>query len=132
MLRKFGILFVVLAMLVVAAGAYAFAAANIVPASNVGSGASTISGYTVSNIAYTFATGDPTQVADIQFDLNEVAGHVKIQLDTTAVTGDTAWDWTACVRSGAGNLHWTCTPGVGHTPLLTTEILNLNIAATSN
>ena len=40
-------------------GAYAFTAANTVPATNAGSGSGTVSGYTVSNIHYSLNTTTP-------------------------------------------------------------------------
>ena len=54
----------------VAMGAHAFTASNTVPASKAGSGAGAISGYTVSNIAYTNTAGSITQVA---FNLDAAA-----------------------------------------------------------
>jgi hypothetical protein len=126
MFRNFKVLLIALVVIVIAGSAYAFAAANTVPANNVGSGASTVSGYVISNIEYNFATGDPTQVATIEFDLDKPAGTVKIQLDATAVTGDTDWDWTTCAVS---TLHVTCTPG---STLLSADIKDLNVAASTN
>jgi hypothetical protein len=126
MFRNFKVLLLALVVIVIAGSAYAFAAANTIPANNVGSGASTVSGYVISNIEYNFAAGDPTQIATIEFDLDKPAGTVKIQLDATAVSGDTDWDWTTCAIS---TLHVTCTPG---STLLTADIKDLNIAASTN
>ena len=126
MFRNFKVLLFVLAVLVLAGSAYAFAASNTIEASSVGSGVSTVSGYAVTNVVYNFATNDPTQVSSIEFDLDKAAGTVKIQLDATAVTGDTNWDWAPCTIS---SLHVTCTPTA---TLLTTAIKNLNVAASSN
>src|SRR5215216_7552018 len=91
MFRNFKVLLSVLVVLVIAGSAYAFAAANTIEASSVGSGTSTVSGYVISNVEYNFAAGDPTEVASIEFDLDKAAGTVKIQLDATADTGDTDW-----------------------------------------
>jgi hypothetical protein len=126
MFRNFKVLLFVLVVVVIAGSAYAFAAANTVPASNVGSGASTVSGYAISNIEYNFVSGNPTQIDSIEFDLDQAANTVMIQLDATAVTGDTDWDWAPCTIS---TLHVTCTP-TG--TLLTSAIKNLNVAASSN
>src|SRR5690349_12172423 len=126
MFRNFKVLLFVLVIIVMAGSAYAFAAANTIEASSVGSGVSTVSGYAVTNVVYNFATNDPTQVSSIEFDLDKAAGTVKIQLDATAVTGDTDWDWAPCTIS---SLHVTCTPTA---TLLTTAIKNLNVAASSN
>ncbi len=129
MLRNFKVVLIVLSILAIAGSAYAFAAANTIEASSVGSGVSTVSGYSITNVVYNFATNDPTQVASIEFDLDKAAGTVKIQLDSTAVTGDTDWDWAPCAISGLGSDHVTCTP-TG--TLLTSAIKNLNVAASSN
>jgi hypothetical protein len=126
MFRNFKVLLIVFVVIIIAGSAYAFAAANTVPASNVGSGVSTVSGYVISNIEYNFASGDPTKVDSIEFDLDQAANTVMIQLDATAVTGDTDWDWAPCTVS---TLHVTCTP-TG--TLLTSAIKNLNVAASSN
>ena len=126
MLRNFKVLLIVLVVIVIAGSAYAFAAANTIPASNVGSGASTVSGYVISNIEYNFVSGNPNEIATVEFDLDQAASTVKIQLDDTAITGDTDWDWTTCVVS---TLHVTCTPAA---TLLTADIEDLNIAASSN
>ena len=126
MFRNFKVLLFVLAVLVLAGSAYAFAASNTIEASSVGSGVSTVSGYAVTNVVYNFATNDPTQVSSIEFDLDKAAGTVKIQLDATAVTGDTDWDWTTCV---VATLHVTCTPG---STLLSADIKDLNVTASTN
>jgi hypothetical protein len=126
MFRNFKVLLLALVVVVIAGSAYAFAAANTIPENNVGSGVSAVSGYVISNIEYNFAAGDPTEVTSIEFDLDKSAGTVKVQLDATAVTGDTDWDWTTCAIS---TLHVTCTPGA---TLLTADIKDLNVAASTN
>jgi hypothetical protein len=126
MFRSFKVLLLAIVVIAIAGSAYAFAAANTIEASAVGSGVSTVSGYVITNVEYNFATGDPTEVTSIEFDLDQAANTVKIQLDSTAVTGDTAWGWAPCTIS---TLHVTCTP-TG--TLLTTAIKNLNVAASSN
>src|SRR5512132_882768 len=78
MFRNFKVLLLALVVIVIAASAYAFAAANTVPASNVGSGASTVSGYVISNIEYNFVSGNPNEIATIEFDLDQAANTVKI------------------------------------------------------
>ena len=64
-------------------GAHAFTASNTVPASKAGSGAGAISGYTVSNIAYTNLDGAITQVA---FNLNAAAAQVSAKLSAGGST----------------------------------------------
>src|SRR3972149_11152266 len=89
---------VVLAMLVFATTAYAFAAANTVPASYAGEGSGAISGYTVSNIVYTYDTANPSNVTDVDFDLNAAASSVDVSLTGAGSlqgctnTGGTSWN----------------------------------------
>lgn len=89
-----------LAAVLVAAGAYAFTASNTVPSSNAGSGSGTISGYTVSNIAYQLNAADPTTLDSISFTLDKTAGTVKAQLKSGG-------SWFSCTNSSGNN--WSCT-----------------------
>ena len=52
MQRKFKYVLIALVLVIILGAAFALAAANTIPASTAGSGTSTVSGYTVSNIAY--------------------------------------------------------------------------------
>ena len=105
MLRNFKIILILLFVVVLAASAYAFAASNTVPATQAGSGSGTISGYTVSNIAYNLNSSDPSQLDSVDFTLSAAAVNVSIKLvaagsiwyDCTVVTGN---DWT-CDTTGA-------------------------------
>jgi hypothetical protein len=102
MFKKFGILFAFLMVLVIAAGGYAFAAANTgVTATKAGFGQAAISGYAVSNIAYTL-NADPTKLDKVTFTLDAAATTVKVQLDKT-----TPGTWYSCSNGGTGN-DWTC------------------------
>jgi hypothetical protein len=83
---------------VVAPAAYAFTAANTVPNSNAGSGAGTISGYTVSNVSYTLNGTNPQNVDQVAFTIAPTSGTVKVQV----VSGGS---WYACTNS-AGSV--TC------------------------
>jgi hypothetical protein len=83
---------------VVAPAAYAFTAANTVPNSNAGSGAGTISGYTVSSVAYTLNGTNPQNVDQVAFTISPTSGTVKVQV----VSGGS---WYACTNS-AGSV--TC------------------------
>ncbi len=95
MLRNVKFLFVILAVLVIAGSAYAFAAANTVEASAAGYTATTVSGYDVTAVVYNLNATDPTLVDTINFTVSpssgaSVAKLVKIQ------TAD-AGAWTDCV-----------------------------------
>ena len=83
---------------IVAPAAYAFTASNTVPNTNAGSGSGTISGYTVSNVAYTLNASNPQNVDQVAFTIAPTTGTVKAQL----VSGGS---WYACTNS-AGSV--TC------------------------
>jgi archaellin len=98
-IRRFRYVAAALAAVLVAAGAYAFTASNTVPGSNAGSGSGTISGYAVSNVAYTLDS-DPSKIDAVTLTLDKTAGTVKIQLDTVA------GDWYACTNTSGND--WSC------------------------
>jgi hypothetical protein len=83
---------------IVAPAAYAFTAANTVPASSAGSGSGAISGYTVSNVAYTLNASNPQNVDQVAFTISPTSGTVKVQV----VSGGS---WYACTNT-AGSV--TC------------------------
>jgi hypothetical protein len=91
-LRKATGLGVLVVAVAIGLGVHAFTASNTVPPSKAGTGAGAISGYTVSNIAYTNTNGTITHV---QFDLDGAASAVSVQLIPT--TGP----WYDCGASGA-------------------------------
>jgi hypothetical protein len=87
--RRLVLAAVVAVMLAVAA--YGFTATNTVPGSNAGDGSGTIAGYTVSNIAYTLNTTDPTKVDKVAFTLSAAATSVKAK---AVASGSTYQDCT--------------------------------------
>jgi hypothetical protein len=103
----------ILGMLVVAAalatGAYAFTATNTVPASSAGSGSGTISGYTVSGIAYTLNATTPSDIDSMTFTLNASATTVKAKI----VSGSTTY--TDCSIAGGVNVTCNFTPDIAIT-----------------
>jgi hypothetical protein len=78
MSRSLKLFVIVLVVLVVATLAYAFAAANTVP--RVRNTTGDISGYTVSNIAYTFDTANPSNLIKVAFSLDAPATTVSVSL----------------------------------------------------
>ena len=83
----------------IALGVYAYAATNTVPGSTAGAGSGTISGYTVSNIAYGLNSTTPTNLDQVTFSITPTtATTVKAQL----ASGGT---WYSCTNS-AGSV--TC------------------------
>jgi hypothetical protein len=97
-IRKLRFLAALIAAISAAAGIYAFTNSNTVPATNAGSGATAISGYTVSNVAYTL-NADPTKIDAVTFTLDKAAGTVKAQLVS-------AGTWYACTNTAS--FDWSC------------------------
>lgn len=90
---------------VLALGAYAYTAANTVPASSAGSGSGAITGYTVSGITYTLNGTDPRNIDAVNFTISPAAAAtVKAQL----VSGGT---WFTCVNTaGSVSCDTSATP----------------------
>ena len=96
---------------VIAGGAYAFTAANTVPATNVGAGSGTVSGYTVSNIHYSLDGTNPTNIDSLTFSVSPVipntgSGKVSVQAaltsggpNTYSCTTNTAGDTVTCATT---------------------------------
>lgn len=92
-----------------ATGAYAFTASNTVPSSNAGSGSGTISGYTVSGIAYTLNATTPTDIDSLAFTLNANATTAKAKI----VSGSTTY--TTCTIAGGVNVTCNFSPDIAVT-----------------
>ena len=104
--RILGILVVAAAL---ATGVYAFTATNTVPNSSAGSGSGTISGYTVSGIAYTLNATTPTDIDSLAFTLNAAATTVKAKV----VNGSTTY--TNCTVTGGVNVTCNFAPDIAIT-----------------
>ena len=97
-IRRFRYIAALIAAVCVAAGAYAFTASNTVPGSDAGAGSGTISGYTVSNVAYTLGAV-PTNMDAVTFTLDKAAGTVKAQVQSGG-------SWYACSNTSGND--WSC------------------------
>jgi hypothetical protein len=85
--------------LAVACGVYAYAATNTVPSSSAGAGSNTISGYTVTSVAYTLDSTTPTNLNQVAFTIAPTAAStVKVQLASGG-------SWYSCTNT-AGSV--TC------------------------
>jgi|SRR5689334_11881776 hypothetical protein len=82
--RKTRILLTLLIVGIIAGAAYAFTASNTVPASYAGDGAGTISGYTVSAIAYNLNATTVTNIDSVTFTLDHPATTVKATFESGA------------------------------------------------
>jgi len=90
---------VALLALGIGAGAFAYAATNTVPGSTAGAGSGAISGYTVSNVAYTLNATTPTNLDQVAFTIAPTAATtVKAQLAAAGA-------WYTCANA-AGSV--TC------------------------
>ena len=89
--------------------AYAFTATNTVPASSAGSGSGTISGYTVSAVAYQLNATTPTDVDSVTFTLNANATTAKSKI----VSGSTSY--TSCTIAGGVNVTCNFSPDIAIT-----------------
>ena len=97
-IRRFRYIAALIAAVCVAVGAYAFTASNTVPGSSAGAGSGAISGYTVSNVAYTLGTV-PTNMDAVTFTLDRAAGTVKAQVQSGG-------SWYTCSNTSGNN--WSC------------------------
>lgn len=94
MLRNAKVLLTVMAIVVIAGGAYAFAATNTLPAdADVGSGTTTVSGYTITSIVYDHVDTAPTTVDAVTFTIAPTdAVFVQIQIDASG-------SWEDCTNT---------------------------------
>jgi hypothetical protein len=84
---------------ILATAAYGFAATNtITDGGHAGDGSGTVSGYTVTNVAYT-VTADPTILRTVSFDLDATATTVKVSLNNGG-------NWANCADQGSNA--WSC------------------------
>jgi len=91
---------------VMATGAYAFTATNTVPASSAGSGNGTISGYTVSAIAYQLNASTPSNIDTMTFTLSANATTVKAKVVSGSPT------YTNCTVTGGVNASCDFSPDI--------------------
>jgi hypothetical protein len=84
------LLVAVVAAAAVAGGAYAFTAANTVPATTAGAGSGVVSGYTVSALHYNLNATTPSNIDSLTFTIAPVVpntGSGKVLIQATLSTG---------------------------------------------
>ncbi len=128
MLRNVKFLFVILAVLVIAGSAYAFAAANTVPDSAAGYKANIVDGYSVTNIVYDLDATDPTLVDAIKFSVSPSSGTVVAAIVKVQTATGGAWTDCTLVAGTAPAMSVTCTYGA----LNLVDVTALNIVASSS
>ncbi|HZR96996.1 MAG TPA: hypothetical protein VFA56_14970 [Gaiellaceae bacterium] len=115
------LLIVVVLLVLAATGAYVFTASNTVPNTNAGSGSGSITGYTISGVAYNLNATNPNNIDTVTFTIAPTAAStVKIQL----VTGGT---WYDCTNT-AGSVSCDTTAG---TQATVSPANQLTVVATS-
>ena len=103
------------AVLAVGFSAYAFTASNTVPGSQAGDGTATVSGYTVTNIAYNLNSTTPTDIDSVDFTIAPAAaGTVKAKLDG---------NWYDCTNAAGSVSCDTTSPQLTVSPLTNFEAL---------
>jgi hypothetical protein len=96
MIRKsLKILVLVTAILILSGFTYAYAAANIVPATKAGDGSGVVSGFTVTSVAFNLDATNPTLISSVTFTLDSAATLVKIRLVSTGTV------WYSCTGTTA-------------------------------
>jgi hypothetical protein len=117
---------VLVAATAAAFGAYAFTASNTVPTEDAGGGAGAVSGYTVTNPAYTFSA-DGTTVTAVAFNLDKAASDVEVALTGTPVHAD--WQDCGAATGSAAPYDVSCT---FTTPVANANHTALNVIAVSS
>jgi len=91
--RRRALLIAAMAAVIFSIGGYAFTASNTVPNASLGQGSNTISGYTVSSVAYNLDSTTPSNVDSVSFTISPTtASTVKIQLAP-------AGSWYSCTNT---------------------------------
>ena len=104
---------------VVAGGSYAFTASNTVPTTQAGQGTGTVSGYTVSSVAYTLNGSTPTNIDAVTFTISPAsATTVKAQLVA-------AGTWYSCTNTAGAVSCATTSP-----QMTVATAATLNVVAT--
>ena len=114
-----GLIGMVAAVAVIAGGSYAFTASNTVPTTQAGQGTGTVSGYTVTSVAYGLNAATPTNIDTVTFTISPAsATTVKAQL---AVGGS----WYSCTNTTGSVSCATTSP-----QLTVATAATLNVVAT--
>jgi hypothetical protein len=88
----------------IAFGVYGYAATNTVPNSSAGSGSGTISGYTISNVAYTLNSTTPTNLDQVAFTIAPTTtSTLKVQLAAAGA-------WYTCTNAAGSATCNTTSP----------------------
>lgn len=110
MFKKGRLVAIIVIALVLSVTTYAFAAANTVDKSSAGEGSAAISGFTITNVAYTLDT-DPTNIAKVGFTATSAGSPVGTPKFMVKLSGIT---WVSCdAVTGSSPYTVTCTGALG-------------------
>jgi len=126
--RTFKIVLVVAVVLILAVGAYAFAASNTVPSTYAGDGQGTISGYEIANVNYTYDLNN-TYITSIAFVTKDKVSHDLAQAAVAQIQLASGGDWFSC--SSSNQTSWTCdtTTGADNSGVAVTSATMLRVVA---
>ena len=126
-----GPLQLVTALAIFAVGGAAFTAANTVPATSAGEGASAISGFALTNVAYNLDAANPTNITITATAANGDA--VNTGLTTYVEFDNGTGNWYSCTRIGgiapAHNISCDTTAANPNTAVQLTVVLADNLTA---
>ena len=117
-------LLVVIASVVVLGGSsYAFLAAlsGLPTGTHAGAGSVSVSGYTVSNLNYTYNASNPDNIDQVQFTLDDAAGVVHLQLVGSGTWYACSEDAVATAAATAPATVWDCDTTVGTQATVTAQ-----------
>jgi hypothetical protein len=101
--QKRYLILLVLACVGLAVAVYGFTASNTVTAKDAGDGSAAISGFTISSVAYTLNTSDPTKIDAVTFSISPTTtSTLKVKLVSAGST------WYSCTNS-SGSVSCTTT-----------------------
>jgi hypothetical protein len=93
----------IIAAAAVAGGAYAFTAANTVPASKAGAGSGAVSGYTITNLHYNLNATAPGDIDSLTFNISPVVPSTSTGKVTIQATLSSGGPYTyACATDSSG------------------------------
>ena len=140
MKRNIRVLLVVLVVLALAGGVFAFAAANTIADSAAGYKAFEVDGYAITNVKYALDATTPTLLDYISFDIApKDAVTAPAQTVLISTTGETQnFGTSKCVISGTTTKIATCTFGSmveeiwTSAPIAVDSVLALDVVASSS
>jgi hypothetical protein len=115
------LLVTIVAAAAVAGGAYAFTAANTVPASKAGAGSGAVSGYTITNLHYNLNAAAPGNIDSLTFTISPVVPSTSTGKVIVQATLSSGGPFTYTCATDTTGATATCATS---SPSLTISLLN--------